>query len=157
MTIEIRLFRPEDTEQIAQLFHETVRSINIHDYTDRQVYAWAPNDLYFRNWLELCANRFTYIAKQVDLIIGFGELETNGHIDCFYCHKNYQRQGVGKLIYQAIEHQAIELNLKLLYLEASITARPFFEQMGFSIVQQQQVSCRDELFINYLMEKKIGD
>ncbi len=156
MTIKIRLFRPKDAEQIAQLFHDTVRSINIHDYTDRQVNAWAPDDLYCRNWVEVCMTRFTYIAERADLIIGFGELETNGQIDCFYCHKNYQRQGVGKLIYQAIEQQAIELNLTLLQVEASITARPFFEQMGFSIVQSQQVSCRGELFTNYLMSKKIG-
>jgi putative acetyltransferase len=156
VTVKIRLFRPEDTEQIAQLFHDTVRSINIHDYTDRQVNAWAPDDLYFRKWVEACTTRFTYVAERADLIIGFGELSANGHIDCFYCHKNYQRQGVGKLIYQAIEQHAIGLNLTLLQVEASITARPFFEQMGFSVVRSQQVSCRDEFFTNYLMSKKIG-
>lgn len=153
MTIEIRLFRPEDTEQIAQLFHDTVRSINIQDYTNNQVRAWAPDDLYFRNWGEICADRFTYIAESLGVIVGFGELEANGHIDCFYCHQDYQRQGVGRLIYQAIEQQAIVVNLDQLYTEASITARPFFQQMGFRSIQVQQVSCRGELFTNYLMEK----
>ncbi|MGH2415760.1 MAG: hypothetical protein ACRDEA_19130 [Microcystaceae cyanobacterium] len=37
--MEIRLFRTQDTEQIAQLFHETVREVNIRDYSNNQVKA----------------------------------------------------------------------------------------------------------------------
>ncbi|PAX52772.1 GNAT family N-acetyltransferase [Brunnivagina elsteri] len=94
--IAIRLFEEQDTEQIAQLFHNTVREINIRDYSSNQVRAWAPDNIYFRNWVEVCSSRFTYIAHIMDTIVGFGELEANGHIDCFYCHKNYQGCGIGK-------------------------------------------------------------
>ncbi len=153
--MKIRLFCPQDADLIAQLFHDTVREINIRDYSLNQVKAWSPDDIYFRNWQEICMNRFTYVAEQNNQILGFGELEPNGHIDCFYCHKNYQRQGVGKKIYQAIETKAIELNLNSLFTEASITAKPFFQKMGFSVVKQQQVSCRGEIFTNFAMEKTI--
>jgi putative acetyltransferase len=74
-------------------------------------------------------------------------------IGCFYCHKNYQRCAVGKQLYQAIEAKAIELELKLLFVEASITAKPFFERMEFSVVKEQEVTRRGETFINYAMEK----
>ncbi len=107
--MKIRLFAKQDTEQVARLFHETVREINIRDYSSAQVEAWAPDDIYFRDWEKICSNRFTYVADdegaicrrhQAPLIAGFGELESNGHIDCFYCHKNYQRCGVGSLIFE---------------------------------------------------------
>ncbi len=153
--MKIRLFQPEDTEQIAQLFHDTVRYINIQDYFQEQVEAWSPNDIYFRNWLEICLSRFTYVAEKDSKIIGFGELEANGHIDFFYCHCNYQRQGVGEKIYKAIENKAVELNLIRLFTEASITAQAFFIKQGFSIVKEQQVACRGETFKNYLMEKQL--
>jgi putative acetyltransferase len=151
--MKIRLFRTQDTEQIAQLFHETVREVNIRDYSNNQVKAWAPDDIYFRNWSEVCLKRFTYVADDEGIIVGFGELEPNGHIDCFYCHKNYQRRGVGSQIYQAIEAKALELGLARLFTEASITAKPFFQHMGFSVVKQQQVTRRGETFTNYAMEK----
>lgn len=151
--IEIRLFEAQDAEQIAQLFHETVREINVHDYSSKQVRAWAPDDIYFRNWVEVCSSRFTYVADDEGVIAGFGELEPNGHIDCFYCHKNYQGCGVGRQLYQAIEVKAIELSLRRLFTEASITAKPFFQRMGFSIVREQEVTRRGETFINYAMEK----
>ncbi len=151
--LKIRLFRPEDTPQIARLFYDTVRKINIKDYSIAQVKAWATDDLYFRNWTEICSSRFTYVAEKQGLIVGFGELEANGHIDCFYCHKDYQRCGIGSIIYRTIEVKAKKLQLNLVFTEASITAKPFFERMGFVIVGEQQVSCRGENFINYRMEK----
>ena len=153
--MKIRLFRAEDTEQVAQLFHDTVRRINIRDYSREQVKAWSPDDIHFRNWLEICSSRFTYVAEQDLRIIGFGELEASGHVDCFYSHHNYQRQGVGNKIYKAIENKALELNLTRLFTEASITAQPFFIKQGFSIIKEQQVACRGETFKNCLMEKQL--
>lgn len=151
--IKIRLFEAQDAEQIARLFYETVREINSRDYSSAQVRAWAPDNIYFRNWAEVCSSRFTYVADDEGAIAGFGELEPNGHIDCFYCHKNYQGCGVGRQIYQAIESKAVELLVGRLFVEASITAKPFFHRMGFSVVQEQQVTRRGETFINYSMEK----
>lgn len=151
--LKIRLFESQDAEQIAQLFHETVREVNIQDYSSNQVKVWAPDDIYFRNWVEVCSSRFTFVADDEGIIAGFGELETDGHIDCFYCHKNYQRRGVGSQIYQAIEAKANELSLSRLFVEASITAKPFFQRQGFSVVKEQEVTRRGETFINYVMEK----
>jgi len=152
-SIKIRLFNKQDTEQIAQLFHETVREINISDYSANQVTAWAPDDIYFRDWASVCSQKFTYVADDNGTIAGFGQLESDGHIDCFYCHKNYQRMGVGSKIYHAIEAKAYELKIHRLYTEASITAKPFFQPMGFSVIKKQQVQRRGESFINYAMEK----
>ena len=151
----IRLFRSEDTAQIAQLFQDTVRQVNIHDYSKEQVTAWSPDNIYFRDWSKICSSRFTYVAEQDKKIIGFGELEADGHINCFYCHYNYQRQGVGSKIYKAIENKALDLNLTCLFTEASITAKPFFISRGFVVKQKQEVSCRGQTFINYQMKKQL--
>lgn len=151
--MKIRLFQEQDAVQLAQLFYDTVREINIRDYSINQVKAWAPEDIYFRDWAKVCSNRFTYVADDEGAIAGFGELESSGHIDCFYCHKDYQRQGIGSKIYWAIEAKAHELGLNRLYTEASITAKPFFLHKGFSVIREQQVERGGEVFINYAMEK----
>ncbi|NJN73085.1 MAG: GNAT family N-acetyltransferase [Limnothrix sp. RL_2_0] len=151
----IRLFRPADTDQVAQLFHDTIRTINLGDYSQEQVEAWAPNNLYFRDWETVCTKYFTYVAEERGQILGFGELEKNGHINCFYCHKNNQRRGVGTQIYRAIERKANLLELEFLCVEASIIAKLFFQKMGFSTIRRQQVYCRGQAFINYLMQKPL--
>ncbi|EGR75884.1 putative acyltransferase, partial [Escherichia coli O104:H4 str. LB226692] len=37
-----------------------------------------------------------------------------------------------------------------LTVDASITAKPFFERYGFQTVKQQRVECRGEWFINFI-------
>lgn len=153
--MEIRLFKKQDAEKVARLFYETVREINIRDYSRDQVESWAPENIHFRDWEKICSDRFTYVADHEGVIVGFGELEPNGHIDCFYCHKNYQRCGVGSQIYQAIEAKALDLGVSHLITEASITAKPFFQHMGFVTVKKQTIICRGEIFINYVMERSL--
>jgi UPF0176 protein len=151
----IRLFQEQDSIAIAKLFHNTIHEVNIRDYSPEQVSAWSPEDLYFIDWAEFCAKKFTCIAEEDEKIIGFGQLEVNGHIDCFYCHKDYQRCGVGTRLYRTIEAKALELKIERLFVEASITARAFFKSRGFAVVKEQQVSCRGEKFTNFVMEKSL--
>jgi putative acetyltransferase len=89
------------------------------------------------------------------MVVGFGELEVNGHINRFYVHHQHQRQGVGNSIYAAIEAEARKLALPRLFTEASITARSFFDCMGYWMVKEQTVMCRGQVFTNYVMEKRL--
>ncbi len=151
--MKIRPFEKQDAEAVARLFYETIHEINIRDYSNAQVKAWAPDSVLAKDWTERCTNRFIYVADDKGVIAGFGELKPSGYIDCFYCHKDYQRCGVGRQIYEVIEATAASLGLNHLMVEASITAKPFFQRMGFSVVQEQLVLCRGETLTNYLMEK----
>lgn len=152
-SMRIRKFQKSDVVQIAQLFHDTIRQVNIGDYSENQVKAWAPDDIYFRDWARECLQKYTFVAEEDGIITGFAELEEDGRIDCFYCHKNYQQQGIGKLLYQRLEDKAKELLLARMYAEVSITAKPFFLKMGFTVLRQQEVTIRREKLINYIMEK----
>lgn len=154
--MQVRPFTPEDAAQIAQLFHDTIHAINSRDYSPNQLAAWAPDDIYFHDWVAFCSNRITLVVDDRGTICGFANLELNGHIDCFYCHKDYQRRGVGALLYQTVEQQALGLGCDRLFTEASITAKPFFQRLGFTVIQQQTVLRRGEAFINYQMEKFIS-
>lgn len=71
-------------------------------------------------------------------IVDFGELESNEHIDCFYCHADFQRRGIGWVLFEAIERYAqAEWNLSHLHVEANITALPFFQRMEFATLMEK--------------------
>jgi len=152
----IRRFQEEDTPAVMRLFFETVHAVNCADYSAEQLDAWAPQPLEEmdqRRWSTTLRNNFTFVAELKGDVIGFGELEPNGHIDRFYCHKNFQRQGVGILILRAIEDKAELLQLERLIAEVSITARPFFASKGFREICEQEVEVRGVTMRNYVMEK----
>lgn len=156
VSIQIRWFESNDVEQIARLFHDTIRTINYPDYTLEQVRAWAPDDIFFRDWLAACSSKLTLVAENNEQILGFAQLETNGHIDCFYCHHNFQRQGVGKALYNALELQARRWELPKLHAEVSITAKPFFLGLGFITDRPQMVEVRGIRLKNYVMYKNLS-
>jgi putative acetyltransferase len=151
----IRNYKVADTEGILQLFYDTVHRINIQDYNQEQVNAWATVDQDQQWWIDKFSNSFTFVAVEQKLIIGFSNLEINGRIDCFYCHHAWQRRGVGKRMLEKIELTAKELNIHRLFTEASITAKPFFISQKFIVVRQQEVERRGQNFTNFLMEKLI--
>ena len=49
--------------------------------------------------------------------------------------------------------QAKQRGISRLYSEVSITARPFYERMGFNLVREQQVEMRGQLMTNFFMEQ----
>lgn len=149
----IRNFSPSDTREIVQLFYNTVHEINICDYTQAQVDAWAPKNLSDEIWLEKLRTKLTYVAEEDGQIVGFGQLETDGHIDCFYCHSKHQRKGVGSMLLTHIEKTARSLGIKRLFTEASITAKPFFQSKAFNVIKEQQVERRGVYLRNFVMEK----
>ncbi|WP_234572522.1 GNAT family N-acetyltransferase [Rhodohalobacter sp. 614A] len=154
--MNIRRFQSIDADQIAQLFHDTIRTVNLGDYTEEQVKVWAPDDIHFRDWNAKCSSKFTLVAESEGIIAGFAQLDFDGHIDCFYCHKDFQGQGVGKLLYSGLENEAQKQGLNKLYVEVSITAKPFFLKMGFTSKKKQEIIVRGVCLINFRMEKIIA-
>ncbi|MBD2245504.1 GNAT family N-acetyltransferase [Nostoc sp. FACHB-888] len=153
--MKLRIYEITDTEEIMKLFYNTIHEVNIRDYTQEQVDAWAPANMDIDVWIKDLESKFTYVAEEQGKIIGFGELEANGHIDRFYCHKDFQRKGVGKKILEQLELKAKSLEIENLFTEASITAKPFFERQNFIVVKQQEVERRGQKLINFIMEKPI--
>lgn len=154
--MRVRTYEIGDTKQIVKLFYDTVHEVNIRDYTKAQVDAWAPADIDIASWTKNLSSKFTFVAEEGETIAGFGQLEADGHIDCFYCHKDFQRQGIGKIILEQIDAKAKSLGIEKLYTEASVTAKPFFESEGFIVIRKQEVERRGQRFINFAMEKIIS-
>src|ERR1051325_3033547 len=119
--MKIRDYLTDDTQQIMDLFYETVHEINIQDYSQEQVDAWAPKVMNYEKWKERLSSRITLVAEVEGMIIGFAELEPNGHIDCFYCDKGFIGHGIGALLFKAVEARARKLGVIKLFAEVSIT------------------------------------
>ncbi|NJL65906.1 MAG: GNAT family N-acetyltransferase [Microcoleus sp. SM1_3_4] len=153
--MRVRTYEIGDTQEIVKLFYDTVHEINLRDYTKAQVDAWAPADIDIESWTKSLSSKFTFVAEEGGKIAGFGELEANGHIDRFYCHKDFQRKGVGTQILEQIELQAKTSGMHKLFTEASITAKAFFESKGFTVLKQQEVERRGQKLVNFVMEKII--
>ncbi len=152
----IRDATAEDADDLAKLFYGTVRHVNSRDYSSEQIQAWAPSVKSASSWAERQATRKTYVAVIAGKIVGFAELEKSGHIDCFYCHKDYQRCGAGRALLRVVKAEAQRQCNQRMFVDVSITARPFFEHQGFRLVREQEVEVRGVTMINFVMEQDLS-
>lgn len=150
--VTVRKAKSEDADELATLFYETVHAINKKDYTEEQIHAWAPHVWTAEKTAERQKDHLTWVAVAKDHIVGFVELKASGYIDCFYCHKDFQRQGIGSLLFNAIEVTAEKKQIRTLFADVSITAKPFFLQLGFMVLEEQNVVRNEVSLPHFRME-----
>lgn len=87
-------------------------------------------------------------------VVGFCEYY-EGYIDCFYVHFNYQNCGIGKLLLTHILELAKNEKRDKLKVDASITAKPFFEKFGFRQIKENLVKRENVELVNFSMEMNV--
>ena len=148
--MKARRARHEDGQMIGQLIYDTVRAVNIKDYSPAQVETWVPDPSIYTTF-----DGIAFVVEKEGKIIGFANLREKGLLHRLYVHKDHQGEGVGSLLLEALEKEALRLGWKKLETEASITAKQFFERKGFHVSQEQIVTLRGVNFVNYRMEKSL--
>jgi putative acetyltransferase len=123
------------------------------DYNEAQIDAWAQVER--DKWALKRLSRPTWVAAIGEEIVGFADLEPDGHLDMMYVHAAHQRKGVATALLKKVEAAATELSLPRIFTDASVTARAFFESGGFRVVAPQVVQVRGQYFANFLMEKSL--
>ena len=145
----IRNYQSSDCKALADLFYHTVHVINVKDYTQKQLEAWASDDIDLEKWNQSFQEHDSIIAIKHGIIIGFGDIDKTGYLDRLYVHKDYQRKGVATAICNQLESR----NFEKIITHASITAKPFFEKRGFIVIKKQEVERKGIFLTNFLMEK----
>ncbi|WCN39629.1 GNAT family N-acetyltransferase [Aneurinibacillus uraniidurans] len=154
--MDIMRFNSQDTEEIVNLFYDTVHSVNARDYSKIQLDAWAPigeKHTKVEVWRISLNQNITYVAKINNKIVGFSDLMYSGYINRLFVHKDYQGKGIASALIDKIELEAKKLNLQEIDTHASITARPFFERHSYNVVCTQNVERKGVTLTNYHMKK----
>lgn len=154
--VNIRPYVTDDSTSLIALFRDSVRSTCPRDYTEIQVTAWAPENIDAEQFGSRSEAKTTWVAEAQGRIVGFCDLELDGHIDMLCVHSEYQKCGVAGRMLDHIELVARQQSLTRLYTEASITAHPVFEARGFHCITSQSVTVRGISMINFRMEKHLS-
>ncbi len=149
----VRTHRNSDLPGISRLYYDTIHHINSHDYTREQVEAWAPAVPDVTFWKERFKKYHVYVAEEDRYVVGFTELDTMGHIDCFFVHYEWQRRGVGTRLMDRLMATAEREKMLRLFAEVSITAVPFFRDRGFAVVRENETIRRNVKLKQFAMER----
>ncbi|MGN0803421.1 MAG: GNAT family N-acetyltransferase [Candidatus Faecivicinus sp.] len=149
--MEIRRYCPEDCREMAELFYETVHSVNAGDYSEAELNAWASGCVDLDAWNRSFLAHHTLVAVESGAIVGFADMDENGYLDRLYIHREHQGRGIATALCDALEQDS---SANRFTTHASITAKPFFEGRGYRAVRAQQVERRGVKLTNFVMVKE---
>ena len=138
-------------KQIPILFINTIHKTCNKEYTKEQLNAWANPNINYESWEKRLDRTKPYLAVIDDNLVGFAEFYDD-YIDCFYVHHEYQGQGVGKALMNHILDIASKNGIKIVRVDASITAKAFFESFGFVETRKNEIKRDNQVLINYTLE-----
>ncbi|TAG24938.1 MAG: GNAT family N-acetyltransferase [Cytophagia bacterium] len=151
----IRKGQLNDLEEIQLLFVETINNISKTDYSSEQINVWASGIKNTQRWQDIVTKQVLIVAENHAQITGFCSLDKGNYIDLLYVHKDYQRQGIANKLYEHIEKAAIQAGQTELKSDVSKTAKPFFEKVGFEVINEQIVIRQGVELTNFKMTKNL--
>ncbi|QDV44513.1 putative N-acetyltransferase YafP [Stieleria neptunia] len=151
--LQLRPFRPEDAGACLSLFRDCVHRINARDYTQQQLDAWAPATIDQEAWRARFDDRFAYVVVEGDRVVGFTDMTRGGHLDRLFVSADHQGRGIARRLVETLLDDAAANGIDEITTDASLTAKPFFERMGFNVMREQSVECRGVHLTNYPMRR----
>ncbi len=151
----IRPYHQEDAEEISSLVRRNLLEVNIRDYPAEDMEQMAAG--YDGDKIRGVADSgHLYVALDQGKIIGSGAItpldgsEAESLLQTVFILPEYQGQGVGRALLQALEADHYFLRARRVVANASITARPFYEKMGYAYPSGRPVLIDNDY---YEMEK----
>ena len=154
--LALRPFLPADASTVAEIFRESIAELTADDYSEAQQEAWASAADDEAQFAQKLGKQLTLVATLQGSPIGFASLGSNDRVDMLYVHPAAAGQGAGAMLADALEKLAAARGAKKLSVDASDTARGFFEKRGFVAQQRNSVSIGDEWLANTTLSKQLG-
>ncbi|HYG09800.1 MAG TPA: GNAT family N-acetyltransferase [Pyrinomonadaceae bacterium] len=138
--LNLRRARREDCQIIASVHAAAVAGIRTALYTPEEIQAWAvPKQP--EAYEESIASKEFFVAEEGGAMVGFGVLnQESAEVEAVYVSPSAGRRGIGLEVLRKLEERARANGLKVLRLNASLNAVPFYERAGY--VPQEQSKYR---------------
>lgn len=152
----LRPYLPADAPLLAEIMFSAIEELTAEDYDEAQRRAWASLLDDEEAFAARLASGLTLIASIGGGPVGFISLREGGVIDLLYVHPAVARSGVATTLCDAIEKLAAARGVRMLFVDASDTAKPLFEKLGFVAESRNTVEIEGEWLGNTRMKKPLA-
>jgi putative acetyltransferase len=154
--LALRPMLPADVPLLREIFRNAIEELTADDYSEAQQEAWAHAADDEADFGEKLSGQLTLVATLAGSPVGFASLAGKDKIDMLYVHPAAAGQGVAAMLADALEKLAGSRGAALLTVDASDSARGFFEKRGYVAQQRNTVSVGGEWLANTTLRKQLS-
>lgn len=152
----LRPMLPEDVPVLCDIFAASVEGLTGNDYSIEQQEAWLSAIADEDTFAARLADELVLVATSDGCAVGFSSLRGNSEIDFLYVHPDVARQGVATKLVDALEKLAAARGTTCLTVDASDTARAFFDARGYIAQHRNTVLRGDQWLSNTTMTRNLA-
>lgn len=152
----LRPFLAEDAPVLAEIFRASILELTGDDYSEAQQEAWIAAAEEGGVLTKRLGTQLTLVATMEGSPVGFASLVGTDKIDLLYVHPAAAGHGVAAMLVDALEKLAGARGVEKLKVDASDTARGFFEKRGYVAQQRNSISVGDEWLANTTLSKELA-
>jgi len=152
----LRPYLAADAPLLREIFSASIEQLTGEDYSEAQREAWAATADDATAFTKTLGSALTLVATMAGSVVGFAALASNNKIDMFYVHPAVAGQGVGAMLADALEKLAGSRGEALIVVDASDSARGFFEKRGYVAQQRNTVMIGGEWLANTTLHKQFA-
>jgi putative acetyltransferase len=152
----LRPFLPGDTPALRDLFAQSIEELTADDYDEDQRLAWIATAEDAAEFAKRLGGMLTLVVQLDGEYLGFASLKDNKIIDMLYVPPDFAGEGVGTALVNALEKIAKARGADALATDASDTAVPFFEHLGYQQASRNSVPLAEQWLSNTTMLKRLS-
>jgi putative acetyltransferase len=157
----IRKTKLEDMKSVEDAHRSSIQEICSRDYTEDQIESYSFVKYTLDRW-ENSVNNDYHIVVEVDgNVEGFCHAKMldngDGEVVGLYFTRKIVGQGIGRKVVENAFDYLNKYNPKKIVLTGTITAKPFYEKMGFIEIEKKKINMRGAELTCFKMDKLLNE
>lgn len=145
--IIMRIGEPQDADSLIELINETIDTCYFHIYPQEAIDYFK--DYHNRtNIVNDILEGYCLILAAGEELIGTGTL-LGSNARRVFIKPGYQNMGLGKRIMHGLEEEAVERGIRIIDLDASLVAYPFYRVLGYETQAEDLIPVKNGKGLRY--------
>ncbi len=151
--MKLKQITQKDQLKLKEVYFDSVCSIDENIYSKEHKFAWAcqawQNSEFEKSLLKGIGSKLIYNKK----IIAFATRYPENRLSLLYVRSKYKRKGLGTLILNSVERDALKSGINKLNTEASLISYKLLLKRNWEIDRKEKVNINGLIFERYKMFK----
>ena len=153
--MNLRQITIKDQINLKRIYFDSIQSIDEKIYNHEQKLAWSS-----QAWINLEFHKSItkgkgFIVEDLNEKIGFAIRYPKNKLSLLYVRGNFRRKGIGNMLINAIEKEALIEGISSIHTEASLLSYELFLKNNWKEVRKEKITIQNIIFFRYKMLKDL--
>ena len=151
--MKLKQITQKDQLKLKEVYFDSISSIDENIYTKEHKFAWASQAWENSEFEKSLLKGFGLKLICDNKIIGFATRYPENRLSLLYVRGDFKRKGLGSMILNSIERDALNSGINKLNTEASLISYKLLLKRKWEIFRKEKVTIKGLIFERYRMFK----